>query len=77
MTKVELKNKLIETIQSLEDKQVLKSLLELFNDQNSDEPIILSDEQKSAIEKARDEFTSGKTYSNNQVNEDAEEWLEE
>ena len=71
-----LKEKLIRKIQKTEDRNILEEvyrLLEIdFDDQST---YALSNEQKFAIQEARDQIKKGQFLSEEQANQQVEEWL--
>ena len=71
-----LKEKLIRKIQKTEDRNILEEvyrLLEIdFDDQST---YTLSNEQKFAIQEARDQIKKGQFLSEEQANQQVEEWL--
>ena len=71
-----LKEKLIRKIQKTEDRNILEEvyrLLEIDFDDHS--TYTLSNEQKSAIQEARDQIKKGQFLSEEQANQQVEEWL--
>ena len=76
MSTVELKKRLIDTIQKIEDKNILEEAFRLLEREAADmETYKLSDEQKSIVNEARQQFNSGKFLTNEQADNEIDEWL--
>lgn len=76
MSTAELKKRLIDKIQNTENKKLLEEAFRLLEIET--EPIEvfkLSDEQKSVVNEARQQFTSGKFLTNDQADNEVDEWL--
>jgi len=76
MNTVELKNILKFKIDSINDKKFLEALTILI-ESKTNSTIILSDDQKNALEESRKEYLLGNFENNNVVNEEMEKWLKE
>ncbi len=77
MSTLELKRLLIEKIQKIEDDNLLGEAYRLLeiNAEESDEVYLLNDEQKSAIEEAREQIRNGQYLTNEESNRQIKEWL--
>ena len=76
MSTVELKNIIKSRIDSITDNDFLNALNIILISKTRD-VIILSDEQKLGIKKSQKEYSEGKFYTNDSVNEEMEKWLRE
>ena len=74
MSTIELKNIIKSRIDSITDNDFLNALNIILLSKTRD-VIILSDEQKLAIKKSQKEYSDGKFYTNDSVNEEMEKWL--
>lgn len=76
MSTVELKKRLIDTIQKTENKNLLEEAFRLLERETGDIEIYkLSDEQKSVVNEAREELNNGKFLTNDQADNEIDEWL--
>ena len=76
MSTVELKQRLIDKIQTTEDVHLLEELSVLLDiDEVELEPYHLNDEQIEAIRIAREQFAKGEFYTNEEANAEIEKWL--
>jgi hypothetical protein len=76
MSTVELKKRLIDTIQKTENKNLLEEAFRLLELEAEDiEVYKLSDDQKSVVNEARLQFKSGKFLTNDQADNEIDEWL--
>ncbi|MFO7657579.1 MAG: hypothetical protein R6W78_10965 [Bacteroidales bacterium] len=76
MTTNELKHKVIDKINELEDDGLLKDLIRLIEDSSDDNEIYrLSDNHKKAINTAIDQIDKGDYLTNEQSNKQIDEWL--
>jgi hypothetical protein len=76
MSTIELKNIIKSRIDSITDNDFLNALNIILLSKTPD-IIILSEEQKLAIKKSQVEYSEGKFYTNDAVNEEMEKWLQE
>jgi len=76
MTKVELKNKLKEKIEEMEDIALIEEILGVIEIEN-DQVYVLNKEQKKAIDKAQKQFENGEYFTNDEVIERTKQWLGE
>lgn len=68
MTTTTLKNKLIEKINSINDKEELEYLNSVVDNVNDkDEIYVLTDKEKELIEKSDEDFENGRIVSNEEV----------
>lgn len=76
MTTNELKHKVIDRINELDDDSLLKDLIRLIEDSVDDNEIVrLSDNHKNAINIAIDQIEKGDYLTNEQSNKQIDEWL--
>ena len=75
MSTAEIKQHVIERIQSLEDDNILQEIENLLAFYDDDEVIVFTDEQKARIEQGLKDYENGDYISNEQANKEAEEWL--
>ena len=76
MSTIELKNILKSRIDCINDDDFLIALNTILLSKTRD-VIILSEEQKLVIKKSQKEYSEGKFYTNDTVNEEMEKWLRE
>jgi len=78
MSTSELQNILIERIKSLEDDTLLKEMLALIDSEVDENEIYkLSPEQREAINEARLQVLNGQHYTNEEVDREINQWLNE
>jgi hypothetical protein len=72
-----IKDRLIGKIASIEDEDFLNELEEIILSLRNEnqEPIVLSDEIKSSIEKSESDIRNGRVISNDKVRKHFKEWL--
>jgi hypothetical protein len=76
MTTKELKHQLIEKVNNLNDDDLLMDLIKLIDaDSIVNDIYRLSDNHKSAIEKAIAQIEGGEYLTNEQSNKETDEWL--
>ena len=71
----DLKLELILQISKMNDKMKLEEVLELLKFQPESSIYEISEEEKLAINKAKNEFENNNIFSNSAVNEEMNEWL--
>ena len=71
----DLKLELILQISKMNDKMKLEEVLELLKFQTESSIYEISEEEKLAINKAKNEFENNNIFSNSAVNEEMNEWL--
>ena len=78
MTAIELKKKIIDKIQLIENEDLLKETYRLIDIELEDieSPYVLSAEMVSAISEARNQINKGDYLAHEQANEQIEEWLD-
>jgi hypothetical protein len=77
MSTIELKKKLIDRIQSTDNREILEEALRLLNIDGGDlEPYRLSDEQRILVKEARDQIKAGHSLSQEDADEQIRKWLE-
>lgn len=77
MSTAELKLDLISQIAGITDKVKLKELMQLLKFQTEESICITNEEDKSAIAEARKEVAEGKVFTNEEVQKEIKEWLEQ
>lgn len=76
MSNAELKKRLIDKIQKTDNQDLLEEAFKLLQLASEDiEVYKLSDEQKSAVNEAREQIKRGEFLTDAQVNKDVGEWL--
>jgi len=76
MTTMELKRKLIDGINKLEDDLLLEEISRLIEIENEESDIYyFTEEESRAIEEARENYTNGEFLSNKEANKEVDEWL--
>ena len=77
MSTDELKLDLISQIAGLTDKVKLRELMQLLKFQTEESLYITSEEEKTIIAEARQEIAEGKVFTNEEVQKEIKEWLEQ
>jgi len=72
---VDLKNRVIRKIESLNEDYVLEEVLALIEFETNPNPLELSPEQISAIDKARIQIKNGEIFTNEEVDKEIDQWL--
>ena len=75
MTTIDLKKRVMKKIENLNEDYVLEEFLALIEFETSSESIKLSSEQKSAIDEARTQIKRGEVYTNEEVDNEIDQWL--
>lgn len=75
MSTAELKNKLIAKINSA-DKKVLQEILDWLNFESDEKMYITNEQEQSVIREAQEQIEKGKFFSNEQIDEATDLWLE-
>lgn len=76
MKTTELKSKLINRINKLEDDLLLEEISRLIEIENEESEIYcFTDEESKSIEEAREQYTKGEFLSNEEANKEVDEWL--
>ena len=76
MTTKALKEKLIKSVESVENNTLLESLLNMIELESDVDSIYeFTDQQLILIEDAKKEIKEGKIYNDNEVNKEIDEWL--
>lgn len=75
MSTVELRKRLIDKIQKTKDERILEEVYRLLELENEDmEMYKLNDDQKAAINEARQQIKSGLFLTEEQANKEIDEW---
>ncbi|QIG88661.1 hypothetical protein MTP09_06055 [Chryseobacterium suipulveris] len=74
---LKLKLELINKITELKEIRIIKELKKLLDFELDEEIFELSKKQKNRIMKARKEYTNGETFTNDEVENEIEQWLNE
>ena len=77
MSTTELKKRLLEKIEEIDQDYLLQEVLNLIEFETTSEPIKLSSEQKSAVDQAREQIKNGEFFTNEEVDNEIDEWLNE
>jgi hypothetical protein len=72
-----LKDKLIEEIKNSKDKELLEEIYQVLCDKGHDEIVHLTDAQIESIKKAQKEVVEGKYFTQEQIDDELDQWLEE
>ncbi len=72
-----LKEKLIKKINEIDDPAILEEVSNLFELQEPETIYKATEEQKKAIEEAKEQIKNNQTIDNRQANKEADEWLSE
>jgi hypothetical protein len=78
MSTIELRNKVIERVRIMDDYNILKDIfriLEIGGNDDDREVYVLSETQKKIIALSRKQIKEGKSFTNDEVNRETEEWL--
>jgi len=76
MSTKELRKKLIEKIEKTESNELLSEAYRLLELETDDiEIYTLSEEQKGAVEEARQQIRNGKFLTDDEANREIDEWL--
>lgn len=76
MSSAELKKRLIDKIQKTDNENLLEEAFRLLQLESEDIEIYkLSDEQKSAVNEAREQIKRGEFLADDEANKDVDEWL--
>ena len=78
MRTIEIRQRLIEEINSSNNKNLLEEMYNFFSKDNATESVYkLSKVQKLAIEKGREQIKNGQSFTNDEVNSEIDKWLNE
>jgi len=72
-----LKEKLINKLKEIDDPAILEEISNLFELQEPETIYPVNNEQRKAIEEAKDQIKSNQTLSSNQADKESDEWLNE
>lgn len=76
MSTVELRKRLIDKIQKTKDERILEEAFRLLELETEDIEIYkLNDDQKKAINEARQQIKNGQFLTEEQANKEIDEWL--
>jgi hypothetical protein len=76
MSTTELRKRLIDKIQKTDDKKILQEAYRLLELETEDiEPYKLSDDQRKAVNEARQQIRNGQFLTNDQADQDIDKWL--
>jgi predicted transcriptional regulator len=76
MSSAELKKRLIDKIQKMDNENLLEEAFRLLQLESEDiEVYKLSDEQKSAVNEAHEQIKRGEFLTDDEANKDIDEWL--
>lgn len=78
MSGAELKKRLIERIQKIDDVNLLGEAFRLLQPKSEDIDVYrLSEEQRAAVNEAREQYARGEFLTDDEVNKNIDEWLNE
>lgn len=77
MSTLELKNMLIQRISEINDKSFLEAIFSLLESKSNDKVYALSPKQKDTIIASKSQVANGEIFSNNQISDAFNKWLEE
>ena len=78
MRTIEIRQRLIEEINSSNNKNLLEEMYNFFSKDNATESVYkLSKVQKLATEKGREQIKNGQSFTNDEVNLEIDKWLNE
>ncbi len=77
MSTLELKNILIKRISDINDNSFLEAIMTILDSKIDSKIYKLTPQQKDAIIESKKQITNGEVFSNDQVNQEFQEWLEE
>ncbi|MBL7741072.1 MAG: hypothetical protein JNK14_17755 [Chitinophagaceae bacterium] len=77
MPGTDLKEKLISKLKEINDPAILEEVSNLFELQEPETVYITSEEQRKAIEEAKEQIQNKQTLSDKQADKEADEWLSE
>ncbi len=76
MSTIELRKRLIDTIQRTENESLLQDAYRLLSLESEDmEVFVLSGEQKEAVQEAKQQIKNGQFLTNDQADKEIDEWL--
>lgn len=76
MSSAELKKRLIDKIQKTDNKNLLEEAFRLLQMESEDiEVYKLSEDQKNAVNEARQQIKNGQFLTDDEANKDIDEWL--
>ena len=76
MSSAELKQRLIDKIQKTDNESLLEEAFRLLQLESEDlEVYMLSEDQKNAINEARQQIKNGQFLTDDEANKDIDEWL--
>ena len=75
MSNTKLKEKLINKIKETDNPSILEEISNLFELQEPDTVYQVNDNQKKAIDEAKEQIKNKETLTDEQANKDIDEWL--
>lgn len=76
MSTIELRKRLLEKIQAIEDNELLEEAYRLLTLETEDvEPYLLNADQNNAIVEARQQIQNGQALTGEQADKEIDEWL--
>lgn len=75
MSTIELKNKVLKKIETVNEDYLLEEVLALIEFETNPEPVKLTDDQKAAVDVAREQIKNGEYYTNDEVEKEIDQWL--
>ena len=78
MRTIEIRQRLIEEINSSNNKNLLEEMYNFFTKDNAAQSVYkLSKTQRLLIEKGREQIKNGQSFTNDEVNLEIDQWLDE
>jgi hypothetical protein len=77
MSTAEMKQHVIQRIQSLENDNVLQEIESLLSFYDDGEIFVLSEQQKASIDQGLKDIAEGRFITDEEANKEIEEWLKE
>ncbi|MCB0645604.1 MAG: hypothetical protein KDC49_03010 [Saprospiraceae bacterium] len=75
MSTTELKERVLKKIETIQDDYLLEELLDFLDFETMKEPFVLSKSQTSAIREAKLQIAKGEVFTNAQIDDEIDQWL--
>lgn len=75
MSTTELKERVLKKIETIQDDYLLEELLDFLDFETKKEPFVLSKSQTSAIREAKLQIAKGEVFTNSQIDDEIDQWL--
>ena len=77
MTTIDLKKDLIHRIAAINDKSVLDAIKTIIDTKSKSTIYETTAEQRNSIQEGQDQIAKGETFTNEQVEQEIDKWLQE